>query len=112
MADKDFKVKAGLSMGTPLPVSMGGTGQTSSTNTLNAILPLQTDHAGKVLSTDGSGSTSWISLPNGYQKGNTASRPGSPSLGDIYSNTETGFIEVYTSEGLVSTWRYPVFTYN
>ena len=35
-------------------------------------------------------------LPPGYQRGNTASRPASPTAGDIYSNTQTGFIEVYT----------------
>jgi len=29
-------------------------------------------------------------------RGNTASRPASPATGDIYSNTQTGFLEVYT----------------
>jgi hypothetical protein len=29
-------------------------------------------------------------------RGNTASRPESPAVGDIYSNTQTGFLEVYT----------------
>ena len=98
MADKDFKVKSGLDLGTPLPLTEGGTGQTSASNALNALLPLQTSNSGKVLSTDGT-STSWLTLPNGYLKGDTASRPGSPALGDIYSNTETGYIEVYTSAG-------------
>lgn len=98
MANKDFKVKNGLDIQTPLPVSMGGTGQTSTTNTLNSLLPAQSGNASKVLQTDGT-NASWVTLPNGYQKGNTASRPGSPSVGDIYSNTETGYIEVYTSAG-------------
>jgi hypothetical protein len=98
MADKDFKVKSGLDLGTPLPLTEGGTGQTSATNALNALLPLQTSESGKVLSTNGT-STSWLTLPNGYSKGNTASRPASPSLGDIYSNTQTGYIEVYTAAG-------------
>jgi len=98
MADKDFKVKSGLDLGTPLPLTEGGTGQTSADNALNALLPLQTSSANKVLQTNGT-TTSWVTLPNGYSKGNTASRPGSPSLGDIYSNTETGYIEVYTSAG-------------
>ena len=62
MADKDFKVKSGLSLGTPLPVSMGGTGQTSTNNALNALLPLQTSAALKFLTTDGT-DTSWA-LPN------------------------------------------------
>ena len=98
MADKDFKVKSGLDLGTPLPLTEGGTGQTSANNALNALLPLQTSSANKVLQTDGT-STSWVTLPNGFTKGDTAARPGSPSLGDIYSNTETGYIEVYTSAG-------------
>ena len=98
MADKDFKVKSGLDLGTPLPLTEGGTGQTSADNALNALLPLQTSSANKVLQTDGT-STSWVTLPNGYLKGDTASRPGSPSVGDIYSNTQTGYIEVYTSAG-------------
>jgi len=98
LADKDFKVKSGLDLGTPLPLTEGGTGQTSANNALNALLPLQTSSANKVLQTDGT-STSWVTLPNGFTKGDTAARPGSPSLGDIYSNTETGYIEVYTSAG-------------
>ena len=36
MANKDFKVKNGLDVSTPIPVSIGGTGQTSAENTLNA----------------------------------------------------------------------------
>jgi hypothetical protein len=35
-------------------------------------------------------------LPPGYQRGNTASRPESPTTGDLYSNTETGFVEIYS----------------
>jgi hypothetical protein len=53
MADKDFKVKSGLDLGTPLPITEGGTGQTSANNALNALLPLQTGNSGKVLSTNG-----------------------------------------------------------
>jgi hypothetical protein len=98
LADKDFKVKSGLDLGTPLPLTEGGTGQTSANNALNALLPVQTSSANKVLQTDGT-STSWVTLPNGYAKGDTASRPGSPALGDIYSNTQTGYIEVYTAAG-------------
>ena len=53
MSNKDFKVKAGLDLGTPLPISMGGTGQTSATNTLNALLPVQISATNKFLSSDG-----------------------------------------------------------
>jgi hypothetical protein len=34
-----------------------------------------------------------------YKAGNTSSRPASPTLGDLYSNTETGEVEIYTSLG-------------
>ena len=53
MANKDFKVKNGLDIATPIPVSMGGTGQTSTTNTLNALLPLQTSLTNYFLQSDG-----------------------------------------------------------
>jgi len=95
MADKDFKVKQGIDLGTPLPVSEGGTGQTSATNALNSLLPVQASQSGKILETDGT-NVSWVTKPVEYKRGNTASRPGSPTAGDIYVNTETGFIEIYT----------------
>ena len=98
MANKDFKVKNSIVIPTPLALTEGGTGQTSATNALNALLPVQTDNTSKVLQTNGT-STSWVTLPNGFTKGNTASRPDPASVGDIYSNTQTGYIEVYTSAG-------------
>ena len=77
MADKNFRVKAGLqvpgvtsanllvtdssgtvSAGTTLPVANGGTGQTSAENALNALLPLQTGNDNKYLQTNGV-STQW-----------------------------------------------------
>jgi hypothetical protein len=94
VADKNFKVKTGLDLPQPLPVSQGGTGQTSTTNTLNSLLPTQTDNASKILSTDGS-STSWVDAPRGIKSGNTASRPSSPANGDLYYNTETSGLEVF-----------------
>ncbi len=51
MANKDFKVKNGLDIQSPLPVSMGGTGQTSTTNTLNSLLPAQSGNANKLQAT-------------------------------------------------------------
>ena len=37
------------------------------------------------------------SATNGHtSRGNTAGRPASPTAGDIYVNTQTGFVEVYT----------------
>ena len=62
MANKDFKIKNGLDMSSPLPVAMGGTGQTSTNNTLNYLLPVQIDHVSKFLQTDGT-NTYWA-IPN------------------------------------------------
>ena len=64
MANKDFKVKNGLDIQSPLPVSMGGTGQTSTTNTLNSLLPSQAGNNNKVLSTDGT-NTTWVTPSSG-----------------------------------------------
>ena len=98
MADKNFKVKTGLDLPQPLPVSQGGTGQTSTTNTLNSLLPTQTDNASKILSTDGT-NVSWVAQNVAYQRGNTASRPASPTVGDLYFNSELNYFESYTANG-------------
>jgi large repetitive protein len=98
MANKDFKVKNGIDIQTPLPVSMGGTGQTSTTNTLNSLLPTQAGNNSKVLQTDGT-NTLWYSLPAAYNRGSTGSRPGSPTAGDLYFNTDYNYFEQYTSLG-------------
>jgi len=98
MANKDFKVKNGLDVSTPIPVSMGGTGQTSTSNALNSMLPSQSGHANKMLSTDGT-NTTWAAQAVAYQRGGTASRPASSSAGDLYYNTDTNIFEQYTSLG-------------
>jgi len=98
MANKDFKVKNGLDIQSPLPVSMGGTGQTSTTNALNSLLPSQAGNNNKVLSSDGT-NTTWIAQSVAYQRGGTASRPASPTAGDLYYNTDTNIFEQYTSLG-------------
>lgn len=48
--------------GGPLPVAKGGTGTTSTTNAINALLPSQTGQSSKFLQTNGS-ATEWASLP-------------------------------------------------
>ena len=58
MADKNFKIKTGLDLPAPLPAAQGGTGQTTANNALNAMLPPQAGHPGKVLLTNGT-NTSW-----------------------------------------------------
>ena len=118
MANKDFKVKNGLDISTPLPVSMGGTGQTSTTNTLNALLPNQTGNSGKALSTDGS-STSWVAFASSNNatmtgafvipSGTTAERPQNPAVGTLRLNTTSGTLEFYTgtSWGSIATFPQP-----
>lgn len=101
MANKDFKVKNGLDIQTPLPVSMGGTGQTSTTNTLNSLLPAQTGNANKVLQTDGT-NTQWYTVPAAYTRGGTASRPVSPTAGDLFFNTDKKAFEVWTGSAWIS----------
>ena len=74
MSDKNFKVKNAL--------ALQGTVETV----------ISADNAGGIL-------VGGSPLVTGTPKGNTASRPASPELGDIYSNTQTGYIEVYTAAG-------------
>lgn len=47
-----------------LPIANGGTGQTSSNDALNALLPSQTSNSGKYLTTDGT-NTSWGTVASG-----------------------------------------------
>jgi hypothetical protein len=101
MANKDFKVKNGIDIQSPLPVTMGGTGQTSTTNTLNSLLPAQTGNANKVLQTDGT-NTIWYTVPAAYTRGGTASRPVSPTAGDLFFNTDKKAFEVWTGSAWIS----------
>lgn len=50
-----------LSLTTALPITSGGTGQTSATAAINALLPSQTGNAGEFLITDGT-NTSWSNI--------------------------------------------------
>ncbi len=73
-----------------ITATYGGTGTSTAPN------------AGQVLySANGTtyAPTNATSLPGTYAVGNTASRPDPASVGQIYSNTQTGYIEVYTSSG-------------
>lgn len=46
------------SNGQPIPISLGGTGQTTAPTAINALLPTQTGNSGKVLTTNGT-NVSW-----------------------------------------------------
>lgn len=50
--------------GTALPIANGGSGQTTANAALNAFLPSQATHSGKVLQTDGT-NTSWAAPTSG-----------------------------------------------
>ena len=109
MSNKDFKVKNKLQVGgitasgpvvadaygnldstSSIATQFGGTGTTTSPTSGQILYSSAgTNYAPATLA----------GLPGTYAVGNTASRPGSPSLGQIYSNTQTGYIEVYTSAG-------------
>ena len=97
MANKNFKVKNSISIPEPLAVTEGGTGQNSVTNSINALLPVQTSAANKFLQSDGT-AISWVANV-AYQRGGTAARPGSPTVGDLYYNTDNNYFESYTSNG-------------
>jgi hypothetical protein len=83
MADKNFKVKNGLTI----------------EGTVNTLITA--DNSGGIL-------IGGSPLATGTPKGDTASRPASPELGDIYSNTQTGYIEVYTAAGWSQLGVIPV----
>lgn len=97
MANKNFKVKNGITIPEPLAITDGGTGQTSAQNALNALLPVQTSASSKFLQSDGT-NVSWVANV-AYQRGNTASRPASPNVGDLYFNTQLNYFESYTISG-------------
>jgi hypothetical protein len=50
-----------LTLGTALPISSGGTGQTTATTAFNALAPSQTSNTGKYLTTNGT-DTSWATV--------------------------------------------------
>lgn len=57
-----------------VPISKGGTGQTTANAALNALLPTQILNTGKVLQTDGT-NTSWVNPSNGTVTSVTGSAP-------------------------------------
>lgn len=98
MANKDFKVKNGLDIQSPLPISMGGTGQTSSNNTLNALLPVQTSNSGKYLTTDGT-NTSWGTVSSGFVA--------MPSTSVSSNVTLSAFNKYFVNTGVARTLTLP-----
>jgi hypothetical protein len=116
VADKNFKVKSGLQVpslttagpvttdsagnvtsSATLPISQGGTGQTTAGNALNAFLPLQTSQDNKFLQTNGV-TTQWTTpQQHTATDGVLGSRvysgtvtPSSPVTGDLWIDQTTG----------------------
>ena len=117
MANKDFKVKNNLVVGdlttagpivrhtdgtlishTSLPIDKGGTGQTSATNALNALLPVQTDNSGKYLTTDGTNSA-WAQV--------TAAFTPIPSVAVSSNITLTAFNKYFVDTSAARTITLP-----
>lgn len=78
-----------------LPITNGGTGATTATQALTALLPSQTGNSGAILTTNGV-SPSWLQMTNsatsnGYTTlpGNVRYAWGSVNFGDIYAGHDT-----------------------
>ena len=88
-----------LTLGGTLNISNGGTGATTATGAINALLPAQTSNGGKVLTTDGT-NTSWTTVvTNGdITIGTTAISLGgsSSTLAGLTSVASTSFVGALT----------------
>jgi len=86
-----------------LPISNGGTGQTTAMTAATALLPAQTSNSGKYLTTDGSGTLSW-----GTVSGYSAPTLGSTSIASGATVTNVAGLTINsttipTSKTLVAT---------
>lgn len=84
-------------------IANGGTGQTTSTAAFNALAPSQTGNSGKYLKTDGT-NTSWATVTAGLAFTAAATAPSSPSQGDQWFDTDTGYLYQYINDGNGSQW--------
>ena len=84
-AATDAEVAAAVSAHNSTTTTVHGITDTSALATSTSVTSAVSTHA-----TAANGHTS---------RGNTASRPASPAVGDTYINTQTGFIEIYESTG-------------
>lgn len=107
MSDKDFKVKnklqvKGITTAGPLVSDVSGN--------IDSTPYIATQYGGTGTSTSPSSGqilysasgttyapTNTSSVPGMYSYGDTASRPALPFNGQIYSNTQTGFMEIYST---------------
>jgi len=101
-----------ISSSATLPISQGGTGQTTANNAINALLPTQTSSSGYYLQTNGT-NVSWVAVSSGttptdsyagtkFYVGTTT--PSSPNQGDVWldntgGNGTTLILWQYTAAG-------------
>lgn len=129
MSDKSFKVKSGLTIpalstagivktdssgvitsSATLAITEGGTGQTTSGNALNALLPLQTGNINYYLQTNGT-TTQWNQvLAPVYQ----TDQPSSPVTGQIWvdsdSSSDAFSPSIYSRQTFTATAAQTIFT--
>jgi len=104
MANKNFKVKSGLEVSSlssgvvtsdssgvvssisTIPVTSGGTGQSSATDAINALLPAQTSLTGYYLKTNGT-SASWSTVTSGGPSTAVSSNVTLESFNKYFVNT-------------------------
>lgn len=84
-------------------IANGGTGQTTATAAFNALAPSQASNSGKYLKTDGT-NTSWATVTAGPVFTVSATAPVSPTQGDQWFDTDTGFLYQYINDGNTSQW--------
>jgi len=92
---------------TTVPITLGGTGETTANAALNALLPTQSGNAGRVLYTDGT-NTSWTDFADGFTAGNITigvdtDNTISTSAGDLAITSDTGLIGITGNTTLTGT---------
>lgn len=99
----DLTVTGSTTLGSALPIAQGGTGQTTASGAINALMPSQTSNSGKYLTTNGV-SVSWGSITPGT--GTVSSVGLSTSLsGIVITNspvTSAGTLGISGTLGVVS----------
>jgi len=93
------KVALASAVSGTLPIANGGTGQTTASGAINALVPSQTGNSGKYLKTDGS-SVSWDTVAGG---GGTVTSIASGAGMNFSTITATGTVTMGTPSTLTSS---------
>jgi len=94
-----------IALATALPISSGGTGQTTANASFNALVPAQTGNAGKVLGTDGT-NTSWVNSGSGG-----SSTPVNMFSSNASASNQTA-LQTITNSASSTAWKTPAPTTN